>query len=107
MQKKVILNILKANKPIGFKTCIISGNHDQLYAHKFHGNPVNILLLKKSTNERELQNKSIEIKLFLIKIPEIKVANPKNKPKNKGIPIKDIGIKYLKLSSNVSEYVIQ
>ena len=33
--KKVTLNRLNANKPIGFKICKISVNQDQLYPHKF------------------------------------------------------------------------
>ena len=37
----------------------------------------------------------------------INVVIPKNKLKNKGINIKANGIKNLKLSSNVSEFVIQ
>ena len=41
--KKVTLNRLNANKPIGFKICKISVNQDQLYPHKFQGNPEKIL----------------------------------------------------------------
>ena len=39
--------------------------------------------------------------------PKIKVINEKNKLKNNGIKIKPNGIKNLKLSSNVKEFVIQ
>ena len=39
--------------------------------------------------------------------PIIKVTIEKNKLKNRGIKIKPIGIKILKLSSNVNENVIQ
>ena len=35
--------------------------------------------------------------------PDINVDKPKNKPKNKGIKIIAIGIKNLKVSSNVRE----
>ena len=39
--------------------------------------------------------------------PIISVVNPRNKLKNKGIIINAIGIKVLKFSSNVKEFVIQ
>ena len=38
---------------------------------------------------------------------ETNVAKPQKSPKNKGIKIKAIGIKGLKFSSKVSEFVIQ
>ena len=38
---------------------------------------------------------------------QIKVVNAKNKLKNKGIKINPNGIKNLKFSSNVNEFVIQ
>ena len=44
---------------------------------------------------------------FLKKGPIIKVPNPGNTPRNKGIKINEKGIKYLKFSSNVKEYDIQ
>ena len=40
---KVITNRLKANRPIIFKTCIISVAQEKLYAQRFHGKPVKIL----------------------------------------------------------------
>ena len=45
----------------------------------------------------------IDPMLFLKKGPIKKKIIPKNKAKNAGIKITDIGIKNLKLSSNVSE----
>ena len=42
----VIDKRLKLKKPKKFKLCKTSGNHDQLCAHKFHGNPDKTLLLK-------------------------------------------------------------
>ena len=50
-----------------------------------------------------MQKNKIEIKLFFIKIPASKVLNPKNKPKNAGIKIKEKGIKNSKLLSKVKE----
>ena len=94
---------LKAKIPIGFNICKISANHDQLQAHKFQGKPVNILARKKSVNENIALNNKIDEKLFLIKGPTTAVATPKNKLNNSGNKKRDIGIKYLKLSSKVNE----
>jgi hypothetical protein len=80
-----------------------SGNQDQLYAHRFQGNPVNILLLRKSAIASELQNNSIEEKLFFKNDPTTNVDKPKNNPRKSGIKINENGIKNLKLSSNVKE----
>ena len=107
MQKIDITNKLYANKPIGFNSCMISGNQDQLYAQRFHGKPVKILALKKSSKDREQQNIKIEGKLFRRNGPMIKVLIPKNKPKKVGIKIIAKGIKKLKFWSNVRDTVIQ
>ena len=106
-QKIVKESKLKANKPIGFNNCNTSGNQDQLYAHKFHGKPVSILLLRKSTKDNEEQKIKIEVKLLAIKGPTTRVPNPKNKPKNKGIKVKAKGIKMKNFSSYVNEFAIQ
>tara|TARA_A100001388_G_C28583890_1_gene410204 strand:- start:53 stop:364 length:312 start_codon:yes stop_codon:yes gene_type:complete len=103
----VIDIILNANRPILFKICIISFAQEKLYAHKFHGKPLKIFDLKKSENARPEERRSKEEKLYFRKGPKIKVTNEKNKLKNKGININPNGIKILKFSSNVSEYVIQ
>ena len=63
--------------------------------------------LKKSENARPDERSSKEEKLYFRKGPNIRVTIEKNKLKNKGININPKGIKILKFSSNVSEYVIQ
>ena len=45
--------------------------------------------------------------LFSEKRPTTKIANPKNKDKNKGINMRAKGIKLLKISSCVSDIEIQ
>ena len=53
------------------------------------------------------EKRNTEGKLKFKNGPKIKVINEKNKLKNNGIKIKPNGIKNLKLSSNVKEFVIQ
>ena len=106
-QKKVMEIKLNENKPINFNGCKTSGNEDQVYAHKFQGNPDKILLLKKSKKANEEEKIRIEVKLFLINCPANKFAKPKNKPRNNGRPIIESGIIYLKFSSNERECEIQ
>ena len=43
--KIVITKRLNVNKPVKLRICKTSVNHDQLYAQRFHGKPVRILLL--------------------------------------------------------------
>ena len=81
----------------------MSGDHDHVYAQRFHGKPVNILARKKSINAKDAANNKIDIKLFFMNGPAIKFPKPKKIPKNKGNPIKEKGIKNLKFSSNVRE----
>ena len=65
-------------------------------------------LILKNQKMRDLKKEaSKEEKLYFRKGPKIKVTIEKNKLKNKGININPKGIKILKFSSNVSEYVIQ
>ena len=54
-----------------------------------------------------LENNIIDIKLFLINIPEIKLPKPKKIPRNNGNVISAIGIRNLKFSSNVRELETQ
>ena len=61
------------------------------------------MLLRKSVNANELEKNNIDVKLFWMKVPAIKVPKPKYIPRNNGIRINENGIKYLKLSSNVNE----
>tara|TARA_B100001094_G_C18016537_1_gene712890 strand:+ start:726 stop:941 length:216 start_codon:yes stop_codon:yes gene_type:complete len=61
--KKVIVNKLNANNPIKFKICSISTDQERLYAHKFHGNPVNIFALRKSETDIATEKIKIEEKL--------------------------------------------
>ena len=106
-QNNVIEIRLKENKPTIFNGCSTSGNHDQVYPHKFQGNPDKILLLTKSKKEKKAEKKSIDTKLFLINGPDNKFAKPKNKPRNKGRVIIEMGIKYFKFSSKERELEIQ
>ena len=61
--KIVIIIKLKANNPIKFKIWIISIDQEKLYAHKFHGNPVNNFALKKSEKAIAPEKIKIEEKL--------------------------------------------
>ena len=105
--KIVIVIKLNANKPTLFKICKISVAQEKLQAHKFHGKPERIFDLKKSEKLRPAENSNIEAKLKFKNGPIIKIKIEKNKLKNNGIKIKPNGIKALKLSSNVNEFVIQ
>ena len=107
MQNKVIEIRLSEYTPIKDRICKISGDHDQVYAIKFHGNPVNKFPLKNSKIEK-IKAKSIIKLIFLsAKIPINKIAKPKNKERNKGISIKANGIKPVNISSCVKDIEIQ
>tara|TARA_B110000971_G_scaffold219894_1_gene262082 strand:+ start:1628 stop:1840 length:213 start_codon:yes stop_codon:yes gene_type:complete len=69
----------------------------------FQGKPVKIFERKKSIKAKELENNKIDIKLLFMNGPAIKFAKPKKIPRNIGRPIREIGIKNLKFSSNVRE----
>jgi hypothetical protein len=58
-------------------------------------------------NAKELENNIIDVILFFKKGPTIRFPTPKKKPRNKGRPITETGIKNLKVSSNVRELDIQ
>ena len=53
---KVITRRLNENKPTRFNICNISLIEIKLYAHKFHGNPVSKLALKKSETAKPAEN---------------------------------------------------
>ena len=107
MQKKVIEIKLNAYVPINDNICIDSTDHDQVYDIKFHGKPVNKFPLKNSNIEK-IKEKNMTKKIFFsAKDPTIKIANPKNNDKNKGIRIKANGIKLLNISSCVNDIEIQ
>ena len=105
--KKVIEIKLSEYAPIKDNICITSGDHDQVYEIKFHGNPVNKFPLKNSNIEKTKEKSKIKKYFFLQKIPTNKIANPKNKDKNKGINIRAKGIKPLNISSCVKDIEIQ
>ena len=98
MQKKVIEIKLSAYDPINDNICIDSTDHDQVYDIKFHGNPVKFPL-KNSNIEKTKENNKTKKIFFLAKGPTIKITNPKNRDKYKGIKISAIGIKLLNISS--------
>ena len=87
--------------------CMDSNDQDHVYYIKFQGKPVNILPLKNSNTAKTKEKNKIEEIFFSIKGPIIKIAKPKNKDKKRGISIRAKGINILKISSWVSEIVIQ
>ena len=107
MQKKVIEIKLKEQAPIKDNNCIVSIDQDQVYETKFQGNPVNIFPLKNSNKEKN--NEKIKIKeiFFSAKEPKIKIANPKNKDRNKGTSIAAKGINDSNAGSCVKDIEIQ
>ena len=107
IQKKVIEIKLREYTPIKDNICITSTDHDQVYEIKFHGKPVNKFPLKNSDIEKTKEKNKIKWILFPEKGPTTKIANPKNKDKNKGISIRDKGIRFLNISSCVKDIEIQ
>ena len=87
--------------------CIDSIDHDQLYAIKFQGKPVNKFPLKNSNIGNIKEKIKIKEIFFSAKEPAKNTAIPKNKDKNKGMKINAIGIKILNASSWVKDIVIQ
>ena len=92
MQKKVIEVKLNAYTPINESICILSSDQDQVQEIKFHGKPVNKFPLKNSNIEKTTEKSKINEIFFSVKIPIVKIANPKNKDKNKGMHIRAKGI---------------
>ena len=107
MQKKVTEIKLNAYVPINDSICIDSIDHDQVYEIKFHGNPVNKFPLKNSNIEKTKEKNKIKDIFFSEKGPTIKIANPKNIDKNKGINMIAKGIRLLNVSSCVKDIEIQ
>ena len=107
IQNKVIEIRLNEYAPIKDNTCKTSGDHDQVYEIKFHGNPVNKFPLKNSKIEKIKEKNIIKLIFFLAKIPTNKIAKPKNKDRKRGINIRAKGIKPLNISSCVKDIVIQ
>ena len=107
MQKKVSEIKLKEYAPIDDSICMDSIDQDQVYEIRFHGNPVNKFPLKNSNIEKTKEKNKIKWILLSEKGPTTKIANPKNKDKNKGINIRDKGIKSLNISSCVKDIEIQ
>ena len=106
-QKKVTEIKLKAYVPINDSICIDSIDQDQVYEIKFHGKPVNKFPLKNSNIEKIKENSKTNEIFFSAKTPAIKIANPKNKDRNKGINIRAKGINPLNISSCVKDIEIQ
>ena len=94
MENKVITIKLNENKPIGFKICKNSSNHDKLYAHKFQGNPVKTLLLKKSLTDSIKLKSNTEPKLFLRCPANIIDIKPKKIPSVNGIRANTNGMSF-------------
>ena len=107
MQNKVIEIRLNEYAPIKDSICKTSGDHDQVYAIKFHGNPVNKFPLKNSKIEKIKEKSIIKLIFFSAKAPTSKIAKPKNKDRNRGINISAKGIKPLNISSCVKDIEIQ
>ena len=93
--------------PTNDNICMDSMDHDQVYEIRFHGKPVNKFPLKNSDVENTKEKNKINDILFSEKGPIIKIANPKNKDKNKGINIMAKGIKPLNISSCFKDIEIQ
>ena len=72
---------------------------------KIQGNQLDLIL--KNQKKPAPEKRIIEIKLIFKKGPTITNTKEKNKLRNKGIKINPIGIKILKLSSKVREFIIQ
>ena len=107
MQKKVSEIKLKEYAPINDSICMDSIDQDQVYEIRFHGKPVNKFPLKNSNIEKTKEKNKIKWILLSEKGPTTKIANPKNKDKNKGINMRDKGIKSLNISSCVKDIEIQ
>ena len=107
MQKKVSEIKLKEYAPIDDSICMDSSDQDQVYEIRFQGNPVNKFPLKNSNIEKTKEKNKIKWILLSEKGPTTKIANPKNKDKNKGINIRAKGIKLLNITSCVKDIEIQ
>ena len=107
MQKNVSEIKLRVYAPINDNICTDSIDQDQVYEIRFHGNPVNKFPLKNSKIEKIKEKNKIKQILLSEEEPTTKIANPKNKDKNKGINIRAKGITPLNISSCVKDIEIQ
>ena len=107
VQNKVTEIKLKEYVPINDNICIVSIDQDQVYEIKFHGNPVNKFPLKNSNIEKVNEKIKIKYIFLLTRGPDTKKAKPKNIDKKKGINIRAKGIKFLNITSCVSDIEIQ
>ena len=107
IQNKVIEIKLKEYVPIDDNICMVSIDQDQVYEIKFHGNPVNKFPLKNSNIEKVSEKNKIKYIFLLANGPDAIKAKPKNIDKNKGINTRAKGIKYLNITSCVSDIEIQ
>ena len=64
IKKIVTIKRFREKKPIIDNICKLSNDQEKLYAQRFHGNPVRILLLKKSENVKAILIKKIEDKFL-------------------------------------------
>ena len=93
--------------PILDNIWVTSSDHDHVYEIKFQGKPVSKLPLRYSNNEKINENKNIKEIFFSAKGPVKKIANPKNKERNRGINIRAKGISALNSWSWVKDIEIQ
>ena len=107
IQNKVTEIKLNAYVPIKDNICIDSIDQDHVYEIRFQGKPVSIFPLKNSNAEKTNAKSKIKEIFLSEKGPNIKIANPKNNDKNKGINIRAKGIKPLNISSCVNDIEIQ
>ena len=103
IKKNVMKKRFKEKSPIVDNICKLSIDHEKLYAQRFHGNPVRIVLLRKSATEKIPLIKKIEDIFLSEKFPINNIGSEKNKDRNKGINTNPNGIKNLNETSKVSE----
>ena len=103
IKKNVMNKRFKEKSPIVDNICKLSIDHEKLYAQRFQGNPVRIVLLKKSATEKIPLIKKIEDIFLSEKFPINNIGSEKNKDRNKGINSNPNGIKNLNETSKVSE----
>ena len=93
--------------PINVSICIDSIDQDHVYEIKFQGKPVSKFPLKYSNMLKIKEKNKIKWIFFSQNGPVIKMANPKKRDKNKGISIREKGIKPINISSCVKDIDIQ
>ncbi len=103
IKKNVMNKRFKEKSPIADNICKLSIDHEKLYTQRFQGNPVRIVLLRKSATEKIPLIKKIEDIFLSEKFPINNIGSEKNKDRNKGINTNPNGIKNLNETSKVSE----